>query len=117
MFRHSLINLFAKLACSVLAALLLCCSLDGQAQAQGNTLRGKVRDSDGRNMAPVIVDLQTGNGQPVNQTVTNNEGDFYFAGLEGISYIIVISSPGYQPVNQRVEFFKRSDPDQPGETR
>jgi len=117
MFRHRLINLFAKIACSLLAALLLCCSLNGQAQAQGNTLRGKVRDSNGRNMARVIVDLQTGNGQPINQTVTNNEGDFYFAGLEETSYIVVISSPDYHPVNQRVEFIRRVTPDAVGETR
>jgi len=117
MFRHRLINLFAKIACSLLAALLLCCSLNGQAQAQGNTLRGKVRDSNGRNMARVIVDLQTGNGQPINQTVTNNEGDFYFAGLDETSYIVVISAPDYHPVNQRVEFIRRVTPDAPGETR
>lgn len=88
-----------------------------QAQAQGNNLRGKVRDSSGRNLARVIVDLQTGNGQPINQTVTNNEGDFQFGGLEETSYIVVISSPDYHPINERVEFYKRTGPDQPGESR
>lgn len=117
MSRHRLINLFAEITCSLLAALLLCCLLNSHAQAQGNTLRGKVRDSNGRNLGRVIVDLQTGNGQPINQTVTNNEGDFSFSGLEETSYVVVISALDYHPINQRVEFFRRVSQDQPGETR
>ena len=74
------------------------------AQSQGNMIRGKVRDSSGRNMSQVIVQLETGNGQPINQTVTNNEGDFIFAGLSETSYIVVISAPDFDSVTEHVDF-------------
>jgi len=105
-----------KLILSSLTLLFFCGSYVTFAQS-GNTLRGKVRDVSGRAMAQVIVELQTGNGQPINQAVTNNEGDFYFTGLTDPSYNIVISMPDYHPLNERVEFFKHTSPEQPGETR
>src|SRR6267378_4448621 len=83
---------------------------------QGNIIRGKVRNSDGAAMPRVTVELQTGNGAAISQTVTNNEGDFAFAGLIETSYGLVISAPDYKPVNERVDFFNRAG-DRPGETR
>lgn len=105
-----------KLILSSLTLLFFSGSYGAFAQS-GNTLRGKVRDASGRAMAQVIVELQTGNGQPINQAVTTNEGDFFFTGLTDPSYNIVISTPDYHPLNERVEFFKHTSPQQPGETR
>jgi len=65
----------------------------------------------------MIIELETGNGQPANTTVTNNEGDFYFSGLTGTSYIIVIRHPEYEPVNEHVDFVRTVGPDEAGERR
>jgi tetratricopeptide (TPR) repeat protein len=89
----------------------------GVGAQQGNTIRGKVHDSSGKNMSNIIVELQTGNGLTINQTVTSNEGDFYFTGLKETSYLIVISNANYNPVNERVEFYVRPGEDNPGEMR
>jgi Tfp pilus assembly protein PilF len=85
--------------------------------AQSNSIRGKVSNSAGQNLPRITVDLQTGNGTPINQTVTNNEGDFAFSGLSDTSYIIVISTPDHHPVSERIEFYRAGDPNIPGETR
>jgi len=87
------------------------------ARSQGNVIRGKVRDSSGRHMSQVIVQLENGNGQPINQTVTNNEGDFIFAGLPETSYIIVISALDFTPVSEHVDFVRTVTPDSVGEQR
>jgi len=102
----------------ILSSLLLAV-LSGSyaAFAQGNMLRGKVRNTAGRAMPQVLVELQSGNGQMIHQVVTNNEGDFFFPTLTDTTYIVVISLPDYQPVNERVEFVKHTSPEQPGETR
>jgi tetratricopeptide (TPR) repeat protein len=84
---------------------------------QGNTIRGKVRDSSGKNVSSIIVDLQTGNGLPINQVVTSNEGDFFFTGLMDTSYSIVISNANYDTVNERIEFYVRPGNNNPGEMR
>jgi Tfp pilus assembly protein PilF len=84
---------------------------------QGHNIRGKVRSSFGQAMPRVLVELQTGNGAPVSQTVTNNEGDFYFGGLGGNSYNVIVSAPDYNPASERVEFVRRVEGDEPGETR
>lgn len=84
---------------------------------QGNSIRGKVRNSMGQNLARVIVNLETGNGSPVNTTVTNNEGDFAFGGLSETSYIITISSPDYNEVREHVDFIRTTSADAPGEQR
>ncbi|HVG22033.1 MAG TPA: tetratricopeptide repeat protein [Blastocatellia bacterium] len=91
-------------------------AVDARAQ-QGNNIRGKVRDSSGKNVSSIIVELQTGNGLTINQIVTGNEGDFYFAGLKDTSYFVVISNADYNPVNERIEFYVRPGENNPGETR
>lgn len=98
------------------AALLFCVLSNISASAQGHSIRGKVRDAAGRNMGRIVVDLQTGNGSTINQTVTNNEGDFAFSGLGDTSYIIVISAPDHNLVNERVQFYRQTSADMPGET-
>jgi Tfp pilus assembly protein PilF len=87
------------------------------AQAQGHTIRGKVRNSSGVNMPQTTVNLEGGNGGLINQTVTNNEGDFIFSGLEETSYLITISAPDYSPASERVDFVRRVSANDPGEMR
>ena len=102
----------------ILAALLVlvtACATD--ALAQGHTIRGKVRNSAGVNLARIMVSLEGGTGGMINQTVTNNEGDFTFVGLNDTSYLITISAPDYNPTSERVEFVRRVSENDPGEMR
>jgi len=87
------------------------------ARAQGHTIRGKVRNSSGVNMSQITISLESGNGGLINQTVTNNEGDFFFGGLGDTSYVITISAADYNPISERVEFVRNIGPQDPGETR
>jgi len=83
---------------------------------QGHVIRGKVRNSAGYNMVHIRVDLESGNGPLIQQTVTNGEGDFYFTNLTETSYAVVVSTPDYEPVTERVDFFRQAA-NAPGETR
>ena len=40
---------------------------------EGNVIRGKVRSKEGRAVSQATVDLRTGTGSTIGQTVTNNE--------------------------------------------
>jgi Tfp pilus assembly protein PilF len=83
----------------------------------GNSIRGKVRDTNGTNVPRITVDLHTGTGGQVDQTTTNNEGDFFFGGLTDISYVVAVHPADYAPVSEPVEFSIRAGRDVPGETR
>jgi cytochrome c-type biogenesis protein CcmH/NrfG len=85
-------------------------------QAQGHTIRGKVRTSGGTNVSRVSVTLEK-NGALIDQTVSNNEGDFNFTGLTETSYTIVASAQGYDAVRESVDFVRATGTEQPGETR
>ena len=97
--------------------LVLCLAISARPLQQGNSIIGKLRNSAGKNVSQTIIELETGNGQPVNTTVTNNEGDFYFSGLTSTSYIIVIRQVDYEPVSEHVDFVRTVGPDDPGERR
>ncbi|HEY8184424.1 MAG TPA: carboxypeptidase regulatory-like domain-containing protein [Pyrinomonadaceae bacterium] len=97
--------------------LLLFVTTASSASAQGHTIRGKVRDSAGVNMPRVTVSLESGNGAMINQTVTNNEGDFAFTGLSDNSYALTVSAPDYNPATERVDFVRSINSNDPGETR
>jgi cytochrome c-type biogenesis protein CcmH/NrfG len=97
--------------------LVLCFTVSASTRQQGNSITGKVRNSAGKNLSQVIVELETGNGQPANTTVTNNEGDFYFSGLTSTSYIIVIRHLEYEPFSEHVDFVNTVGADDPGERR
>lgn len=84
--------------------------------AQGHTIRGKIRNSLGTNVGRVSISLER-NGALIDQTVSNNEGDFTFTGLTDTSYTMVISAPDYNPTSESVEFVRATGSDQPGETR
>jgi tetratricopeptide (TPR) repeat protein len=88
----------------------------GVAWAQGHTIRGKVRNAAGVNVARTSVTLER-NGAMVEQTVTNNEGDFNFSGLSDTSYTIVVTSPDYNPASESVEFVRSTSSNEPGELR
>ncbi|HJR08715.1 MAG TPA: tetratricopeptide repeat protein [Pyrinomonadaceae bacterium] len=105
---------------STLCCLIICAALVSTPPAlarQGHTIRGKVRTSAGYSVPRVTVSLESGSGALINQTVTNNEGDFFFGGLEDTSYQITISAPDYNPASERVEFVRNVGAGDPGETR
>jgi tetratricopeptide (TPR) repeat protein len=97
--------------------LLLLASAHAAHAQNGNSIRGKVRDSRGNNVPRITVELQTGNGASVGQTTANNEGDFFFCCLNNISYTVVIRSTEYAPASESVEFVNRAGGDAPGELR
>lgn len=97
--------------------LVPCLAISASTRQQGNTITGKVRNSAGKNLSQIIVEVETGNGQPAYTTITNNEGDFYFSGLTSTSYIIVIRQVDYEPISEHVEFVRTVGPDDPGERR
>jgi Tfp pilus assembly protein PilF len=102
---------------SSLFILLLCLTTASSVAAQGHSIRGKVRNSAGINMPRVTVSLESGNGAMIDQTVTNNEGDFSFTGLGDNSYSVTVSAPDYNPASERVDFVRSINPTDPGEMR
>lgn len=101
-----------RLVCVI--ALLLACS--GSVVAQGHMIRGKVRNTAGANVGRAAVTLEV-NGAMVEQTVTNNEGDFRFGGLTDTSYTVVVSAVDYDPVSESVDFVRSIAANEPGESR
>lgn len=101
---------------AVLFALLFAEAHAARAQT-GNRIRGKVRDSSGLSVSRVTVDLQNGNGAFVDQTTTNNEGDFFFGGLFDSSYTVLVRAADYSPASETVEFSDRAGRESPGEQR
>lgn len=93
------LSFLAIAATSVLAA---------SAAAQNNTLRGKVRSTDGVTVNNAIVELRIGGGAMIAQTVTRNDGDFAFANLASGEYEVAVTSAGYEPTVQ-VARFNQSD--------
>jgi tetratricopeptide (TPR) repeat protein len=102
--------------CFLLITIILCCFYT-VAFGQGHIIRGKVRRPSGLSQSQVTVSLESGNGALINQTVTNNEGDFVFANLSDNSYVITISAPDYNLVSERVEFVRSVNANEQGETR
>jgi tetratricopeptide (TPR) repeat protein len=97
-------------------AFVLLGSCASAAFAQGHTIRGKIRNSLGTNVGRVSITLER-NGALIDQTVSNNEGDFTFTALTDTSYTLVVSAPDYNPASESVEFVRATGSDQPGETR
>ena len=97
--------------CTLLLSLIIA---EGQSST-GNRLLGKVRTQSGQTMANVIVQLESGNGVVVAQTVTSNEGDYAFSGLTGATFVLVVSEIQHEPFAERVEFTREATT-RPGET-
>lgn len=77
--------------------------LSGTVAAQQGTIQGKVRAPSGATLTNVIVELWQ-SGSNLGQTVTTNDGDFYFTGLIPGNFELVIQHPGYQRITERVSF-------------
>ena len=84
--------------------------------AQGHSVRGKVRNAAGTSIPRATVVIER-NGATIDQTVTNNEGDFFFSGLTDTSYTVIASAADYNPGRESVEFVRPTGPTSPGETR
>lgn len=76
----------------------------GTALAQSNTLRGKVRATNGITVNNAIVELRAAGSAMISQTVTRNDGDFAFTGLATGEYEVAVTIAGYEPVVQRARF-------------
>lgn len=87
-----------------LAALALMLILTAAAEAQRSTIRGKVRTPGGSTVNNAIVELRLGGGGMLAQTVTRNDGDFAFSGLEPAEYEVAVVMAGFQPAAQMVRF-------------
>jgi len=110
-------NFFRAVALMKVALLLFSSAYAANVRAQGHSIRGKVRNSSGFNVPRVTVNLESGNGALVDQTIANNEGDFFFGNLSETSYVLSISAPDYNPASERVEFVRNIGAGNPGETR
>jgi tetratricopeptide (TPR) repeat protein len=107
-----------KRRAAIFSLLFVVSILTVSASAQtGNAIRGKVRNEAGKAMPQIHVTLTTGTGTPVDQTVTNNEGDFHFGSLVDSSYGVSINQPDYEPVFESVGFSYQASQEQPGETQ
>ncbi len=106
-----------RVAFTTILSLTLFAGAASLVRGQGHTIRGKVRNSSGVNLPQITVSLEGGTGGMINQTVTNNEGDFSFGGLSDTSYLITIAAPDYNPISERVEFVRHISAQDPGETR
>lgn len=87
-----------------LIAFALASLFNSAAFAQNNTLRGKVRSSNGVTVNNAIVELRTGGGGMISQTVTRNDGDFAFSNLTAGEYEVAVMIAGYEPAFQRARF-------------
>ena len=74
------------------------------ALAQSNTLRGKVRATNGVTVNNAIVELRIGGSGMIAQTVTRNDGDFAFSGLATGEYEVAVTIAGYEPAVQMARF-------------
>jgi tetratricopeptide (TPR) repeat protein len=72
--------------------------------AQSNTLRGKVRSTDRVTVNNAIVELRYSGGGMIAQTVTRNDGDFAFAGLQPAEYEVAVTIAGYYPTVEIARF-------------
>ncbi|MGI9068750.1 MAG: beta-sandwich domain-containing protein [Pyrinomonadaceae bacterium] len=101
----------------ILSSVIFCIVCAAEARGQGHTIRGKIHNSAGTNLSGITVSLESGTGALINQTVTNNEGDFFFGGLNETSYTMTISAPDYNFASERVEFVRNVTANEPGEMR
>jgi tetratricopeptide (TPR) repeat protein len=74
------------------------------ASAQSNTLRGKVRSTNGITVNNAIVELRANGGGMLSQTVTRNDGDFAFSNLGPGEYEVAITIAGYETAVQTARF-------------
>ncbi|MFY9609110.1 MAG: carboxypeptidase regulatory-like domain-containing protein [Blastocatellia bacterium] len=86
---------------STLAVLVL---LSATTPGQVNTLRGKVRSTNGTTVNNAIVELRSAGGGMLAQTVTRNDGDFAFSNLATGEYEVEVTVAGYETTVQMARF-------------
>lgn len=75
-----------------------------EALAANNVIRGKVRSISGTSLNDAIVELRKGGGGMISQTVSRNDGDFQFSGLEFGEYEVAVMLAGYHSAMELVRF-------------
>ncbi|MFY9554844.1 MAG: carboxypeptidase regulatory-like domain-containing protein [Blastocatellia bacterium] len=78
--------------------------INSTAFAQINTLRGKVRATNGLTVNNAIVELRMSGSGMIAQTVTRNDGDFAFTNLRSGEYEVAVTIAGYEPAVQMARF-------------
>ncbi len=79
-----------------LTALLLTFLFSFSIQAQNNSLSGTVQDQNGANIVGVVVVLRNTDTGIERTFVTNENGQFTFANLNGDNFELIISKDGFQ---------------------
>jgi len=87
--------------------------LAGGAAAQNNTIKGKVRSTNGVTVNNAIVELRQNGGVGTGETVTRNDGDFAFSGLVAAEYELTVTIAGYEPAVQLARFTQMDRMDLP----
>jgi len=88
----------------LLVTIALASLFTSAAFAQSNTLRGKIRSTNGVTVNNAIVELRLAGGAMIAQTVTRNDGDFAFQSLAAGEYEVAIIVAGYEPTVQMARF-------------
>jgi tetratricopeptide (TPR) repeat protein len=86
------------------SALALTLVFAAAAYAQRSMIRGKVRTPSGSPVNNAIVELRIGGSGMIGQTVTRNDGDFAFSGLDPGEYEVAVAMAGFDPAAQAVRF-------------
>src|SRR6267378_6382973 len=87
-----------------LVTIALASLFNSAAFAQSNTLRGKIRSTNGVTVNNAIVELRLAGGAMIAQTVSRNDGDFAFQNLASGEYEVAITVAGYEPAVQMARF-------------
>ena len=89
---------------SLLLSLCVASTVLAQTPTSGVTLFGKVQDAQTRDaLRYLALQLQTEKDSAfVEGRLTNEAGEFTFAGLKKGVYVLVVRSLGYEPIRQRV---------------
>ncbi len=82
------------------------------------SIRGRAQQGAGTAAAWIIVRLLNERNEPVDLAVTNNAGEFSFATLRELNYVLVINAPGYRTATEKISFTSgRALPAEANQTR
>ncbi len=85
-----------------IAAILLTFLLSFNIQAQNNSVSGTIQDQNGAIIAGVVVVLRNTNSGIERTMVTDQNGHFTFANLNGENFELIISKDGFQRKTEKV---------------
>ncbi len=89
--------------------LFLFCPSYGRASVFG-TVRGVVHDPDHRPVQDVTVSIESKSSQWSQSALTDHEGAFQFLAVAAGQYVVRVSHPGFNPLDQTVEVRSGSAP-------